>query len=278
MKFLRMGVVLTAALSSLTVAASASATWQLYVAGEFGYSIGVGKVSGVGGVVTPQALIGEDSDVSPLLTGAFGVQMPMDQLTPWRLPGKLRLPEWPIRFEIAASGLREYELLTPGQNPGTPNDLPFNTRASNWSMMWNVWTDIPLSGLHRPLASTARVVSRRPQHLPRLKRFLRPASWYVGVGVGFANVEIETSDSVIFGFQDTFNFAWQVGTGFGYQLTDQVNLGVGYRFFRPGDGSVAPIDSSTASQDSGFFNLATDAHEVTFNLRILIYDLPYPWR
>jgi hypothetical protein len=276
MRVLRTGVVVAAALVSLAAAGSASATWQLYASGEFGYSIGVGSVSGLAGVVTTQELIGEDSDVSPMLGGAFGVQMPLDELTPWRLPGDVRLPEWPIRFEIEAAGLREYELRTPGQNPGTPNDLPFNTKASNWSMMWNVWTDIPLGGLHQPIASTARVVARRPQHLPRLKRFLRPASWYVGVGVGFANLNVETSDSILFGSQDSFNFAWQVGSGFGYQLTDMVNLGVGYRFFRPGDGALTLLDS--AGQNLGFFKLASDVHEVRFSMRILVYDLPYPWR
>jgi opacity protein-like surface antigen len=276
MRVLRTGVVVAAALLSLAAAGSASATWQLYASGEFGYSIGVGKVSGLAGVVTTQELIGKDSDVSPMLGGAFGVQMPLDELTPWRLPGNVRLPEWPIRFEIEAAGLREYELRTPGQNPGTPNDLPFNTKASNWSLMWNVWTDIPLAGLHRPIASTARVVSRRPQHLPRVKRFLRPASWYVGVGLGVANVNVETSDSILFGAGDTYNFAWQVGTGLGYQLTDVVNLGVGYRFFRPGDGSVVLLDS--ARQNLGFFELASDIHEVRFSMRILLYDLPYPWR
>ena len=275
MRVLRTGVVLAAALLSLTAAGSASATWQLYVSGDIGYSIGVGKVSGVS-TLTSQNLIGTDSDVSPLLGGAFGVQVPMDELTPWRLPGDMRLPEWPIRFEVEAVGLREYELQTPGQNPGTPLDLPFNTTASNWSMMWNVWTDIPLGGLHQPIASTARVVSRRPQHLSRLKRFLRPASWYLGVGIGLADLHLETSDGVIFGGQDTINFAWQVGTGLAYQLTDMVNLGVGYRFFRPGEGSAILFDS--AGQNLGFFNLANDTHEVRFSMRILVYDLPYPWR
>ena len=63
----------------------AKADWQLFVSADLGYSIGVGKVSGESRL-TGGDLGGQDSDLSALLGGAIGVQMPMDELSPWRLP------------------------------------------------------------------------------------------------------------------------------------------------------------------------------------------------
>ena len=99
---------------------------------------------------------------------------------------------------------------------------------------------------------------------------------HLGIGLGFSELRVDTSDSVIGGRKETFNFAYQVGTGLGYQLTDRVNLAVGYRFFQPGSTSLSLLGS--AGEDRGSFRLEVDSHEVTLSLRILLYDLPYPWR
>jgi hypothetical protein len=276
MRALRTGFPLAISLLSLALASTASATWQLYGSGDFGYSIGIGKVSGSANVIgIPIQLSGKDTDASPLLGGAFGVQVPMDELTPWRLPRNWRLPDWPLRFEIEFVGLREYEFATPGLTPGAPFDSPFNTSASSWSMMNNIWLDVPLRGLYGPITSTSRFVKGR-ERLPTLREFLNSSTWYLGLGIGFAALDVATSDSILFGQGESFNFAYQFGTGFGYQLTSRTNLSVGYRFFRPGSGTMILRD--TTLQELGFFKLKPDAHEVHFSLRILLYDLPYPWR
>lgn len=264
------------ALATLT-ASPAQATWSLYVSGDIGYSIGVGHVSGTADLLIPPVdLSGSDDDVSPLLGGAFGVEVPMDEITPWRMPFDWRLPDWPMRLELEAVGLREWELRTHGQTPGAPNDEPFNTRATSWSMLTNLWLDVPLRGLHRPISATSRVVAKRSR-LPGLRSFLKHSTWNVGLGIGMANLDVKTSDSILRGGKSSYNFAWQVGTGFGYQLTENVNLGVGYRFFRPGEVAFA-LEDASSPPDRGRFVLNTDVHEARFTLRIRVFDLPYPWR
>lgn len=276
MKFFHPAFAIAGLATVLLAASPAHATWRLYLSGDVGYSVGIGTVDGVSDFIPPDPvpLTGDDSDVSPLVGGAFGIEIPMDELTPWRMPRNWRLPDWPVRFELEAVGLREWEWKTPGQTPGAPLDRPFNTKAKSWSVMTNLWLDIPLRGLHRPIAATSRVVTRRSR-LPRVKRFLEPLTWNVGVGIGAADMNVQTSDSLISGRGSTTDFAWQAGTGFGYQLTDRVNLGVGYRYIRPGDVSFTLTDGTI---ERGRFGVTTDVHEARFSLRVRIADIPVPWR
>jgi OOP family OmpA-OmpF porin len=59
---------------------------------------------------------------------------------------------------------------------------------------------------------------------------------YVGGGVGLALDHIEGSAGPGFGISDTQSeFAYQGIAGVGYQLTDQLNLGVEYRYFATTD-------------------------------------------
>jgi hypothetical protein len=260
------------------VAAPAAATWQFYGSGDFGYSVDVGEVSGETEIVPPDPVDigGKDHDVSPIVAGAVGIQVPMDELTPYRDAWGIRLPDWPVRIELEFAGLREYELDTgPPAFVGPNPEPPFKSNVKTWSMLHNFWLDIPLAGLHRPISSVSGAVAKR-QRLPGLKRFLRPASFYLGVGIGFASLEVRTSDGTHFGFYDEIDFAWQVGGGFGYQLTERVNLGVGYRYMRPGTAEMDLVDG--VPQRQGSFSLRNDLHEARFSVRILLYDLPYPWR
>ncbi len=257
---------LAAALLALAVAKPAAATWQLYGAGDFGYSIALADVSGSSDLI-PSDFAGSDDDSSPLMSVAVGVQVPLSELTPWRGP------DWPVRFDIEFAGLREYRLATVGQT-SDPLDN-FHTTVSSWSMLTNIWLDLPLGGLYGPITSTTRLISGRDR-LPSLRDFLRASTFYLGVGIGFSNLAIETNDSTLLGANDGYNFAYQVGTGFGYQWTERMNLGIGYRYFQPGSGNL--ILRGTTGVEHGDLELEADVHEVRFSLRILLYDLPDRWR
>lgn len=260
----------------LLVAAPAQATWQLYVSGEFGYSIANSKVSGEAEVADPpEKFSGKDNDVSPLVGGAFGVEIPMHELTPWRLPYDLRLPDWPVRFEFEASGLRDYELETDGLFAPGPTSDPFNTEIKAWSFMTNAWLDIPLRGLYRPISATSGFIFNTPR-LPTLKRLvLDPLSLYAGVGIGFAHVDVDSSEPGFEGNKKKYDFAYQFGTGLGYQLTDYVNLGIGYRYQKPAKLKLKLEDDADRP---GKLRTKNDIHEIRFAIRVRIFDLPYPWR
>lgn len=269
---LRRHMVSIAAVLALFTSAEAHATWKLYGSMDVGYSIGKGEVSGDGEFVLPFELSGSDKDVSPLLGGAIGIEVPLTELTPWRLPDELYLPAWPFRFEIEAAGLREYDLATPALVDGEY----FNTQVKTWSMMGNFWFDVPLGGLHRPLIATARLLKQRT-YFPDTKRFLDAATWYVGFGVGLGSVEASTASPNFTGNDQKYNFAYQVGTGFGYQATKRINLSIGYRYYNPGDIDLE-LYQTGVDDPFGTMELSTNVHEVRFSVRVNLYDLPYPWR
>lgn len=259
------------------VAAPANATWQLYTSGDFGYSIAKGKVSGSADADASgddDFFSGKDNDVSPLIGGSIGVEIPLFELTPWRMPYDIRLPDWPVRIELEASGLRDYELETDGFFASGGASDPFNTDVKLWTFMQNVWLDIPLKGLYRPISATSGFLFRQPR-LPWLRRFLQPATMYAGLGIGFSHLDVDSSESNFEGSNKKYDFAYQFGTGLGYQLTDYVNLGVGYRFIKP---SKIKLSLSDDADRPGDLESSNDIHEIRFSLRIRVFDLPYPWR
>jgi len=259
------------------LAAPASATWRLYASGEFGYSIAKGKVSGSADANADGAddfFSGRDNDVSPLIGGSIGIEVPMFELTPWRMPYDIRLPDWPVRIEIEASGLRDYELETNGFVIGGNTTDSFNSDVVAWTLMQNVWLDIPLGGLYRPLSAASGFLFRQPR-LPWLRRFLQPATVYGGLGIGLSHLDVDSSNSDFEGSKKKYDFAYQFGTGFGYQLTDYVNLGLGYRYIKP---SKIKMKLRDPADRPGKLQNSNDIHEIRFSLRIRVFDFPYPWR
>ncbi len=256
------------------LATPAGATWQMYVSGDFGYSIARSKVRGsadIAGLAEPFS--GKDKDVSPLVGGAIGVEIPMIELTPWRMPYDLRLPDWPVRFEIEASGLRDYELATDGLFAPGPTSDPFNSDIKAWSVMQNVWLDIPLRGIYRPISAVSGSLFKHPR-LPGLKRFLDPLTMYTGLGIGFARLVVDSAEPDFNGKRKKYGFAYQFGAGLGYQLTDHVNLGVGYRYHKPAKLKMSLRDPADRP---GRLRITNDIHEIRFALRIRVFDLPHPW-
>jgi opacity protein-like surface antigen len=262
---LRFSLLMLMVLSSPGLAA---ADWTVYGAGHIGISTGVGDVSGVndGGI----AFDDSDRDSSPMISGAVGLAIPMDEIMAWKLPYGLELPDWPVRPEVEFAGLRDFEYRTLLNEGATFDDVFVSTSAS-WSIMVNNWFDVPTTVLERPVAWAFK--ARRTT----VRRILDPISFYAGAGVGAAKLKVD----VISTFPEQasaedFKFAWQVGTGFGYRLTPFVNVDLGYRYFKTRE--VEPeLLNSGGNPSTGSYGLTEKVHEFRAGLRVNVYSFTSPW-
>lgn len=87
---------------------------------------------------------------------------------------------------------------------------------------------------------------------------------YVGAGLGVAwiNQKVDTSfTGGTSGNYDTTNFAWNVGAGVGYSLTDNIIIDLGYRYTNFGD--AKKYDTGTVSFQTKDLN----SHEALLGLR-----------
>ena len=257
----------------LAAAAPASAEWRLYASGQVGYSVGHGAHQGTSSAILPPvALSGHDTDTSPLIGGAVGLAVPLGEISPWDLPWNLRLPGFALRLETEGVGLRSYQLRTPGLVPGGTPD--FHTETESWSILQNLWFDVPLHSLYRGVAWVSPRV-RGPARLPKVERFLTDSSLYLGGGLGVARIRSETTEGNLFARGSRFNFAYQLGAGYNYRVTDHVSLGAAYRFIDMGTVSATLFDRTTVR---GHVDMDTHAHEFRFTTRFHFYTLPHPWR
>jgi opacity protein-like surface antigen len=264
----------------LLAPAATASDWRVYVSAGLGYSAAEGSADGRitlnngGGLFE---LGGSDTDVSPLLGGAVGVAIPMDQIAPLELPRGWRLPDWDVRAEIEAVGLRSYQFKTDPIQPGSQTAGPILTELDTWSLMTNFWLDVPLRGLYKPISWTsARLFGR--WRLRTLKQVLARTTLDMGVGVGMAHLDTTTTESGTRGTGDDYNFAWQAGVGLGYQLTDRVNLSLGYRYIDPGTAKYRLSGNGVDPNENSFFELDTDIHEARAAIRVDVWDFASPWR
>ena len=250
--------------------ASARADWLLYLSGSLGMASGTTSIAGSSVLVNPtppgRVFGGTYSDSSPLISGAFGVAIPLNETTAWELPYDIRLPTWTLRFETDVTGLRSFEGLTNGP---TLQDRNFG-QTETWSMVFNLWQDVPLGGVTRLLA-------KLPGRTPRwVRQTLDKSQIYVGGGIGVAGIEIDFTDNTHFAQANNTQFAWQAGTGFSYALTRIVSLDLGYRYFDYGAVSTRYVGIGTGV-DLGFFALTQTSHEFRGGLRVNFWGFR-PWR
>ena len=145
--------VLASGLLLLGVALPAAADWRIYTSADLGYSIATADADGVLNFAPPTInLGGDDTDVSPFLGGAVGLAIPMDEIAPVELPWGWRLPDWDVRGEVEAVGLRSYDLKTDPIAAGRAKVL---TEMDVWTVMGNFWLDVPMRGLYRPISWTS---------------------------------------------------------------------------------------------------------------------------
>ena len=270
--------VVLATIALLWAAEPASAEWRVYTSADLGYSASKGQAGGQVQSGQLFTLGGSDTGVSPLLGLAFGLAVPMDEIAPIELPRGWRLPDWDVRAEIEAIGLRNFKYTTnPIVQNSAQNSGDLLTELDSWSLMANFWLDVPLRGLYKPISWTsARLFGR--WRLRTLKRTLDRTTLDLGVGVGVANLDADTQESATRGSGNEYNFAWQVGAGLGYQLTDRVNLAVGYRYIDPGTAKYRLRGNGVPQGSNSFFKLDPEIHEARATLRVNVWDFASPWR
>lgn len=98
-----------------------------------------------------------------------------------------------------------------------------------------------------------------------------------GFGVGGYQYSMQGIDGIPLGGSSNVNtFAWQVGTGITYQLSDRITLDTGYRFF-----AMTPGTTSLGISDGGFF-IPLGSHTSAFSasellISIRIYEPFHSW-
>ena len=101
-----------------------------------------------------------------------------------------------------------------------------------------------------------------------------------GFGVGGYQYSMQGSDGKIplAGSSVVNTFAWQVGTGVTYQLSDRVTFDTGYRFFAmtPGSTPLAVTNGGLLVQPAGSYTSAFSASELLLSVRI--YEPFRNWR
>jgi hypothetical protein len=265
---IRIGSGIAALVGSLCLGASDSAAeWKVYVQGGLGISGAEIDTSGQAGSAPVTKLLGKDQDSSPLLDAAVGLEVPMDELVPRELLLKMRLPDWPVRFEVEAAGLREWEFNT------VAGGEDFFTKIKATTVLFNSWVDMPLVSIYRPIQYLFGLGRQ-----PNVRRWMEPMSLYVGTGIGLtAQMDVQGTSNVISAQDDIVDFAWNVGTGINYQFTDSMKLAVGYRYVGLGEpevdtrGPFAPGGNDKIKYD-------LNVHELRVAVRIQVFEFPSPWR
>jgi hypothetical protein len=255
------------------MASVASADVNVYAAPQLGISGGV--VDTDGRAVNPGPTVffsGSDSDSTALIGLAVGLEMPMNEIVPREWLADARLPNWPVRFELEAVGLREYDLKTNGSGPG---DYFSEIKAT--TTLVNTWVDVPLLTTWRPVQYLFGLGRQ-----PRLRRWLEPGSLYLGAGIGFTALEINGTDNIFRGKDDLIDFAWNVGAGVNYALSDRVTISAGYRYVGLGanvgsqEVDLVMVPGGPRTSDSLEYDL--QVHELRVAIRITLFSFRGVWR
>jgi len=90
-------------------------------------------------------------------------------------------------------------------------------------------------------------------------------------------LEFRGTDNVLNGSDDIYDFAWNVGAGVNYSLTDTVDLSVGYRYVGIGKHEVDPFNGVVAEPNASP-EYDTHIHELRFQFRVGVHQFLSPWR
>lgn len=256
-------------LSSISTPAGADV--DLYLAPQIGISSIKTETDGRAQFAATFGFKGEDTDESPLVGAALGVEIPMNEIVPREWLADIRLPNWPIRFEVEATFLRDYELKTNGAGASAANYL---TELDALVFTANAWFDLPMLTAWRPFQYVFGLGRQ-----PRVRQYLEPMNFYFGSGVGFTDLEIRGTDNVFSGNDSSLDFAWTVGTGINYALTDRVKLSAGYRYL-----SLGPNTDSQSVALTGGPGLNNEqrydfqVHEFRFGVQVRVWSFAGVWR
>ncbi|MHA7839338.1 MAG: outer membrane protein [bacterium] len=256
-------------LVGVLLAGGARADWKAYVAADFGISTSGVDTDGLFDTGTGTFdLKGMDEDSSPLVGGAIGLEVPMSEILPREWLLDVRLPDWPVRFEVEGAGLREYEFRTIGLGGDA-----FSSEVEATTFFFNTWLDVPLLSVYRPV----QYLFGLGRH-PRARLALEPMSLYLGLGIGFSNLEYKGTDNLTRISDDFIEFAWNAGAGINYQVTDRVALAAGYRFIGVEENDPSLGGNGVPPDPNASLEFDQEIHEFRATVRVAVFEFLSPWR
>jgi len=236
------------AMPIVPVDSNVHASWiRPYVTGIVGASFGTINAGGstpFGGTTQIQT-VGSVNDT--MFNGGGAIGMAID-----RPSGLLRM-EVEGRARGPMSGQTAFEITSQTTSGAI---IPLDVSVTNgWSAMTNFWRDYFFTD-----------------------RF----GMYGGGGFGVGGYQYSmhgAGGAIPLGGSSVVNtFAWQVGTGVTYQLSDRITFDTGYRFFAmtPGSTPLAVTDNGRIVQPIGSYTSAFSASELLLSVRI--YEPFRNWR
>jgi opacity protein-like surface antigen len=146
-----------------------------------------------------------------------------------------------LRLEVEGRGRDALQGQTNSFEPPTATYF-YSVRATDgWSVMANAWRDWYLTD--------------------RL-------GLYGGGGIGAGGYRLTVNDTVVLGYGHMSGFAWQVGTGTTYQITDRTTIDLGYRFFDTVSDSLPLTLGSSGGLPAGSYLSNFYASELLLSVRI----------
>jgi opacity protein-like surface antigen len=146
-----------------------------------------------------------------------------------------------LRLEVEGRGRDALSGLTNSFEPPSPTYFYSVRAADGWSVMTNAWRDWYL---------TERL------------------GVYGGGGIGAGGYRLTVDDSVVSGYGHVGGFAWQVGTGTTFQLTQRTTLDLGYRFFDTVSDSLPLTVNGSGGVPAGSYVSNFYASELLLSVRI----------
>jgi len=146
-----------------------------------------------------------------------------------------------LRLEVEGRGRDALQGQTNSFRPPSPSYFYSVRAVDGWSVMANAWRDLYL---------TERL------------------GFYGGGGIGAGGYRLTVSDTVVSGYGHVGGFAWQVGTGTTYQITDRMTIDLGYRFFDTVSGRLPLTDGVSEGFPAGSYLSNFYASELLLSVRI----------
>ncbi|NNL84306.1 MAG: porin family protein [Myxococcales bacterium] len=232
---------------ALAMASSPAAAVDLYGKGNVFVSDAEGQSSGQ---TTFFPLTGSDDDQSPAYGGALGVSFSLEEAL--TKIDRVPVPRWRVRLELEGTWGRDYEFRTSGGDG-------FFTEVEADTIIPSIWLEVPV---HEPVSW---IFGRVP--------ILEPLRLYGGGGVGWADIDIATTDNISSGSDSTSESATQWGAGISYDLTRNVTWSLGYRQVDLGDLEVNLMNGPTSF---GTYELELDSSEITTGMEVRFFSFSLP--
>jgi opacity protein-like surface antigen len=202
--------------------------YTLYVAGLVGYSWAKGEAGGASNFPTnANPNKGSDWDQTVFGAGTLGLKSELGPVA--------------ARVEIEGQGGRKYGFKTKG--PLFSSNDPYNLKVSTYAFFANLFMDVHMT---------------------------EKADWYLGGGIG-AGIHDFTLNNNFYGVNsvshDDAQWAFQVGTGFSYDVIDWLTLDLGYRYV-----SFGKVDVDLPGPLGGDYKLKLTSHDAVLGVRINYYS------